>query len=81
MLTKKQYIGGGGGGGGGLPEKEVSWSVCRFKGGDLARTRGVLFLRGVLITQCTICCICPGKVISLIFTPFLVLLIITRSGH
>ena len=39
--TKNKYRGedclkGGGG----------AWTVCRFKGGDLARKRGVVFLRG-----------------------------------
>ena len=38
-VTKNQYIGG-------LPKKGV-WTICRFKGGGLAKKRVVVFLMGV----------------------------------
>ena len=40
---------------GGLPKKGAPWTFCKFKGGDLARKRVVIFLRGGLIPQCTHC--------------------------
>ena len=47
-VTKNQYRSGG------LPKKRGGgvWTVCRFKWG-LARERGVVFLRGVIL-QCTL---------------------------
>ena len=48
---------------GGLPKKGAPWTFCKFKGGDLARKRVVIFLRGGWYLNAHIACI-PSLLLS-----------------